>query len=66
MSHLRTGLSFVLAFGLAACATPPSETADAALARAAQAMGAGQLKTLRYVGEGTGHTFGQAFTPGSA
>ncbi len=67
MSHLRTGLSFVLAFGLGACATtPPGESADAALARAAQAMGVGQLKTLRYVGEGTGHTFGQAFTPGSA
>ena len=68
MSHRRTALSvvLVLALALGACATPPAENADAALARAAQAMGAGQLETLRYVGEGSGYTFGQAYTPGGA
>ena len=66
LSQLRTALSVVLAFALGACATPPAENADAALARAAQAMGAGQLETLRYVGEGSGYTFGQAYTPGGA
>ena len=49
---------------LVACATP-TETAGALLARSTQAMGAVSLKTLRYSGEGSGHTFGQAFTPGA-
>ena len=55
----------VLAGLLAACATPP-ETASEVLARASQAMGATQLKTLRYSGEGTGQTFGQAYLPTGA
>lgn len=38
--------------------------ASAVLKRAAAAMG--EPKTLRYVTEGTGYTFGQAFTPGMA
>ena len=50
---------------LTACATPP-ETASEVLARASQAMGATQLKTLRYSGEGTGQTFGQAYLPTGA
>lgn len=48
---------------LASCATP-SVDADAALQRASQAMGAGNLKSIRYTAEGTGFTFGQAFVPG--
>ena len=36
------------------------------LARASQAMGAAQLKSLRYAGEGEGFTFGQAWLPGGA
>ena len=38
--------------------------ADAALERAATAMGASQLKTIRYTADGTGFTFGQAYKPG--
>ena len=40
--------------------------ADAALERAAQAMGANGLKSLRYSGDGVGYTFGQAYKPGLA
>ena len=47
---------------VAACATP-RETATEVLARATQATGSAQLKTLRYTGEGSGHTFGQAYLP---
>ena len=49
----------------AACASSPPTAADV-LARASQAMGAAQLKSLRYAGEGEGFTFGQAFLPGGA
>jgi glyoxylase-like metal-dependent hydrolase (beta-lactamase superfamily II) len=42
----------------------PTEAADPALERAAAAMGAANLKTLRYSGDGTGYTFGQAYKPG--
>ena len=49
---------------LAACAASPPETGAALVARAAQAMGADKVTTLRYSGEGTGWTFGQAFAPG--
>ena len=40
--------------------------ADAALERAATAMGAGGLKSIRYSGDGIGYTFGQAYKPGLA
>lgn len=46
--------------------SPPAFAADAALERAAAAIGASSLKTLRYAGEGTGYTFGQAYRPGTA
>jgi glyoxylase-like metal-dependent hydrolase (beta-lactamase superfamily II) len=48
---------------LAACATPGVD-ADAVLQRANQAMGGGNLKSIRYIADGTGYTFGQAFVPG--
>src|SRR5689334_938558 len=52
---------------LVACTTTtPTQDAGPVLARASQAMGAAQLNTLRYVGEGTGYTFGQAYEPGGA
>jgi glyoxylase-like metal-dependent hydrolase (beta-lactamase superfamily II) len=51
---------------LMSCAAPPSTSADAALARAAQAMGSDRVTTLRYSAEGTGHTFGQAYKAGGA
>ena len=66
---LRRGLAAVLAAGLAACAVPQNSAQDSAgdvLAKAAKAMGATQLKSLRYVAEGSGHTFGQAYQPGGA
>jgi len=47
---------------LAACASAPPSAADV-LARASLAMGASQLKSLRYAGEGDGQTFGQAYLP---
>ena len=40
--------------------------ADAALDRAATAMGADALKSIRYSGDGIGYTFGQAYKPGLA
>jgi glyoxylase-like metal-dependent hydrolase (beta-lactamase superfamily II) len=51
------------AFLLAACAH--RDDAATVLRQADQAIGAGQLKTLRYAGTGTGATFGQAFQPGT-
>ncbi len=47
-------------------ATAFGQEADALLRRAAAAMGADQLKTLRYSGSGSGASFGQAYTPGGA
>jgi glyoxylase-like metal-dependent hydrolase (beta-lactamase superfamily II) len=52
------------AFLLAACAH--RDDAATVLRQADQAIGAGQLKTLRYAGTGTGATFGQAFQPGTS
>jgi glyoxylase-like metal-dependent hydrolase (beta-lactamase superfamily II) len=40
--------------------------AEGVLKRASAAMGAANLKTLRYAAEGTGYTFGQAFVPTGA
>jgi len=50
---------------LASCAVPTSST-DGALARATQTMGSDRVTTLRYVAEGGGYTFGQAYRPGGA
>ena len=47
------------------CATP-SVDGEATIARANQAMGGNNLKSIRYSTEGTGYTFGQAFVPTSA
>ena len=41
-----------------------AQDAAGVLQRAAGAMGAGELKSIRYAGEGTGWTYGQAFKPG--
>ena len=45
------------------CATPDLDGA-ATIARANQAMGGTQLKSIRYSADGSGYTFGQAFVPG--
>jgi len=50
---------------LTACVSPQEQIGDT-LTRAAEVMGSTQLKTLRYVAEGTGYTFGQAYQPGGA
>jgi glyoxylase-like metal-dependent hydrolase (beta-lactamase superfamily II) len=52
---------------LASCAPTQQSAGDTAayLRKAAAAMGADNVKTLRYVGNGTGGQFGQAFVPGS-
>jgi hypothetical protein len=47
------------------CATPSAD-GEATIARANQAMGGNNLKSIRYTTEGTGYTFGQAFVPTSA
>ena len=47
-------------------AAPAAEQAEGVLRRASLAMGAGELKTIRFAGSGTGATFGQAFKPGGA
>ena len=65
----RATFRCLLAAGLAAIVAACASTGDdaaATLSRSAQAMGATGLKTLRYAGNGTGFTFGQAYTPGGA
>ena len=57
-------VSLAAAALLAACAH--RDDAATVLRQADQAMGGGQLKTLRYAASGTGATFGQAFQPGGA
>ena len=62
---IRVALVASLVCWLTACVSPQDQTGDA-LTRAAEVMGSTRLKTLRYVGEGTGYTFGQAYQPGGA
>ena len=56
--------AFVMATVLG-CATPGVD-GEATIARASQAMGGSNLKSIRYTTEGTGYTFGQAFVPTAA
>ncbi len=49
---------------LVGCQTTGTQDAATTLKRASDAMGAANLKSIRYTAEGTGYTFGQAFTPG--
>jgi glyoxylase-like metal-dependent hydrolase (beta-lactamase superfamily II) len=53
----------LFAVAIVGCATPDLD-GSAAIARANQAMGGAQLKSIRYSADGTGYTFGQAFVPG--
>jgi glyoxylase-like metal-dependent hydrolase (beta-lactamase superfamily II) len=48
---------------LSACASAPPSAQDV-MVRAAKAMGADTVKSIRYAGEGEGFTFGQAYLPG--
>ncbi len=52
--------------GLAGCAAVSSVEPRAALARADQAMGGSNLKSIRFAGSGTAGQFGQAYQPGMA
>ncbi|RZL87019.1 MAG: MBL fold metallo-hydrolase [Variovorax sp.] len=61
----RSILLVALISSLAACASKQDNPGES-LARASTAMGAAQTKSLRYVAEGTGYTFGQAYKPGGA
>jgi glyoxylase-like metal-dependent hydrolase (beta-lactamase superfamily II) len=48
---------------LASCATVPTDDVPSALSRADRAMGGANVKSIRFAGNGTGATFGQAFQP---
>ncbi len=56
----------ILALGAAGLLPLTAVAVDPALERAATAMGANGLTSLRYAGDGTGYTFGQAYKPGTA
>src|SRR6186997_640659 len=58
--HARSTMFALLLFLAPAIAM----AADPALERAATAMGAAGLKSIRYSGDGVGYTFGQAYKPG--
>jgi len=60
--HARSTMFALLLFLAPAIAM----AADPALERAATAMGASGLKSIRYSGDGVGYTFGQAYKPGLA
>jgi glyoxylase-like metal-dependent hydrolase (beta-lactamase superfamily II) len=62
MTSRRLALSFCALALAAGCASKPPTSADV-IARASNAMGAAQLESLRYAGEGEGFTFGQAYLP---
>ncbi len=57
----RSALAVCTASLMASCASPP--TASDVITRSSQAMGAVQLNSLRYVGEGEGFSFGQPYLP---
>ena len=56
----------ILAISLSLASPAWAEDAEALLKRVSAAMGTTDIKTLRYVAEGTGYTFGQAYTPATA
>jgi len=60
---MHKGLILSFATFLAA-ASVSVRAADPMLERAAMAMGATGLKSIRYSGDGVGYTFGQAYKPG--
>ena len=56
----------VLALAIGFAATVSAQDASDLLKRASDAMGATNLKSLKYTDSGTGWTYGQAFKPGMA
>lgn len=67
MLDRRTLTAALVAAAALAIASPAfaQKSADV-LKQASEAMGAGAVKSIRFAGEGTGYTFGQAFKPGAA
>jgi glyoxylase-like metal-dependent hydrolase (beta-lactamase superfamily II) len=65
MRPLASGVAAAVAASLALAAVfpAPAQDATAVLRRASAAMGADDLKTLRYTGSGSGASYGQAFRP---
>jgi glyoxylase-like metal-dependent hydrolase (beta-lactamase superfamily II) len=59
--RLAAGVLLPLALA-SGCATAPPSAAEV-IAQSSQAMGATGLRSIRYVGEGEGFTFGQAYLP---
>ena len=59
----KLSVALLLSFAVTQVA---GQDASAVLRRASAAIGADDVKTLRYTGSGTGYTFGQAFKPGGA
>ena len=62
-SSLAISAVSISALALVACATVQTDEAAATLSRADRAMGGTGVKSIRYAGNGTGATFGQAFQP---
>ena len=58
--------SVAVAGMLVGCQSTGTQDAAITLKRASDAMGATNLKSIRYTAEGTSYAFGQAFTPGMA
>jgi len=56
-------VALAASLALAVCFSAHAQDATALLRRASSAMGADDLKTLRYSGAGTGASYGQAFKP---
>lgn len=61
-----TGLTLSAAALAFAPAAASAVEATAVLKRAANAMGATELRSIRYAAEGSGYTYGQAFKPGAS
>ena len=62
--HLRAVAGALLITAVLLPNGASAQEAGALLKRASEAMGAGHLSSLRYSGEGTGYSFGQAYSPG--
>ena len=65
MTTMRRLLPAMTALLLIPAVTAAQDAAEV-LQRAAEAMGASDLKSLRYTDDGFGYTYGQAFKPGMA
>ena len=58
-------LSFMLSLAMVAVAVPEAQDAKAVITAASQAMGADNLRTIEYAGNGYDFVLGQAYSPSS-